>query len=97
MKHVRVKILRPGDVVLNVTESQIVVRRGNGEVDLFGYVIENGLPRLDTTTRVTITYGDGVVEIAKASPEPPPKGGRKGARARPPDREDEDEVLSGTF
>lgn len=67
MKRYQIKVLKRGDTVLSVQDNQIVVRRARGEVDLIRFSFdEHGLPRIDTDTMVTITFGDGTIEISDA-------------------------------
>ena len=58
----RIRILHKGDSVLNVTKDFIAVRRRNGEVDLIGFLNEEGGVRVDIGNIVTIGFGDNIVE-----------------------------------
>ena len=65
MRHYFIKILRNGDRVMSFTPEQIIVRRANGEVDIFRlFMDEAGVPRIDQDNIMTITYGDGTIEVA---------------------------------
>lgn len=59
----KIRILHRGDKVLNVTKDFIAVRRKNGEVDLIGFLNENGGMRIDRENVVTIGFGDNIIEI----------------------------------
>lgn len=57
------ELLKKGDSVLNVWESNIAIQRKNGDVEVFRYCIdENGLPRLSENTML-ITQGRGSVTV----------------------------------
>lgn len=58
----KIRILHRGDKVLNVTKDFIAVRRKNGEVDLIGFLNENGGMRIDLENIVTIGFGDNIIE-----------------------------------
>ena len=103
MKRYLIKILKRGDTVLSVQDFQIVVRRANGEVDIVRFSFDaDGLPRLDTETTTTITFGDGSIEVITAG-STESKGRRKGAGAskkKAPSRrarKDDGETIVGTF
>lgn len=58
----KIRILHKGDSVLNVTKDFIAVKRRNGEVDLIGFLNEEGGVRVDIENIVTVGFGDNVVE-----------------------------------
>jgi len=59
------KILNKGDMVINITDKMIAVKRKNGEVDIIPF-FENDIPiRIDTENIVTVsfaTHGANAVE-----------------------------------
>lgn len=58
---IKFEILKKGDIVLNVWENHIAVRRKSGEVEIFQFFVdEEGLPRLVENT-ILVTQGNGSV------------------------------------
>ena len=102
MKRYQIKVLRRGDTVLSVQDFQIVVRRARGEVDIIRFSFdEHGLPRIDTDTMVTITFGDGSIEMSdspsgkSSSHRETSDVSKKAAPSRR--RKDNRETIVGTF
>lgn len=58
----RIEILKNGDNVLNVTREFIAVKRKCGEVDIIPIVMDATGVRIDTENKVTIGYGEDIVE-----------------------------------
>ena len=58
---IKFQILKKGDIVLNVWENHIAVKKKSGEVEIFQfYVDEEGLPRLSENT-ILVTQGNGSI------------------------------------
>ena len=58
---VRFELLKKDDAVLNVWESNIAIKRKNGDVEILHYDLgEDGLPRISNNS-ILITQGDGIV------------------------------------
>ena len=58
---VRFEILKKGDAVLNVWDSNIAIKRKNGDVEILRYELsEDGLPKISNNS-ILITQGDGIV------------------------------------
>jgi hypothetical protein len=96
MRHIRVKILGKGDSVINVFPGYIVLRRRNGEVEIVGFSMEDGEARLNPDLKVTITYGNGTVEVVHGPAEKPKKRGRA-KKNEQSSESGEDEIVTGTF
>lgn len=93
MKHMFIKILRNGDSVMTFTGEQLMIRRANGEVDIFRMLMDDGILRIDLDNRVTITYGDGTIELEAS--ETSKSDGKKKGKGRGGDKKDE--VITGSF
>ncbi len=58
-----IKVLKEGDKVLNVWDNKIAILRSNGEVDIYGIILEEGrLPRLSEDVW-RVTYGNETIDI----------------------------------
>lgn len=112
MKHYFIKILRHGDSVMHVTPDQIIVRRANGEVDIFRIFVDDaGAPRIDHDNVMTITYGEGTIEVESGTASkvkqrdrsieiesgPGSKAKKKKSRGQADDKDEDAEVITGTF
>jgi hypothetical protein len=101
MKRYLIKILKRGDTVLSVQDFQIVVRRAKGDVDIVRFSFdESGMPRLDTETMTTITFGNNMIEVvelpsSKAATRRKASGSSKKASSRR--QKDDGETIVGTF
>lgn len=60
----KIKILKKGDKVLNVTNEFVAVQRADGEVDVIPIVKDEMGLRVDIEGIVTIGYGDNIVEMS---------------------------------
>lgn len=58
----KIKVMRKGDKVLNVTSELVAIQRKNGEVDVFPLISDESGVRIDTENIVTIGYGNNSVE-----------------------------------
>lgn len=54
-------ILKKGDVVINVTNDFVAVKRKKGDVDIIPIIKEGEMWRVDIEHIVTIGYGDNTV------------------------------------
>lgn len=64
-----IKVLREGDKVLNFWDDKIAISRANGEVDIYGVVLEKGcLPRLSEDVW-RISYGNETIDISGGGPQ----------------------------
>ena len=54
-------LLKKGDVVLNVTNEFVAIKRKHGEVDIVPLIKEGCNWRVDSENIVTIGYGDNTV------------------------------------
>ena len=59
---IKIKILKKGDSVLNISDNWIAVKRKGGDVDILPLVYNNGLPSIDFENIISVTYGDCSVE-----------------------------------
>lgn len=58
---VKFEILKKGDIVLNVWDGHIAIKKKSGEVEIYQFYIDNNeLPRLHDQT-ILITQGNGSV------------------------------------
>ena len=60
---IRFEVLKKGDVVLNVWDNNIAVKKANGEVEIFHYDLgEDGIPRISNRSML-ITQGEGIIRV----------------------------------
>lgn len=60
---IKFEILKEGDMVLNVWENHIAVKKESGEVEIYPfYLDEDGFPRLSEHT-ILVTKGEGSVSV----------------------------------
>ena len=61
---IKIRVLKKGDQVLNVTSEFIAVQRKNGEVDILPLVKDEMGLRVDIEEIVTIGYGNNTVQAS---------------------------------
>ena len=60
---IKFEILQKGDTVLNVYEQSIVIKKKNGEVQIYNFhIYEDGLPRLNDNS-ILITFGNKTIKV----------------------------------
>ena len=57
----RIEVLKKGDVVINVWENRIAIKRKNGETDILCFEEKDGNVRIIPKKTVTRGFGSGVV------------------------------------